>query len=176
MFAFYAVLSYTILIQTRRSSTLHLIAHVEEKFVPNVLFDTVTNLYLTPYFRSISHFWLITGFVTRLTRRVPLVELELLLFPEHLSPSPVFSGVGVTPYLVICVFFVDRCLSFSTFSFGHCVVCSSSIYGFWLPLWYLRNPRTDIINKKIKKQKHNVRTIPKSYTWRQNGYHEHAYR
>jgi hypothetical protein len=105
MFAFYAVLSYTILIQTRRSSTLHLIAHVEEKFVPNVLFDTVTNLYLTPYFRSISHFWLITGFVTRLTRRVPLVELELLLFPEHLSSSPVFNGVGVTPYLVLCVFF-----------------------------------------------------------------------
>ena len=24
-----------------------------------------------------------------------------------------------------------------TFSFGHCVVCSS-IYGFWLPLWYLQ--------------------------------------
>jgi hypothetical protein len=23
-------------------------------------------------------------------------------------------------------------------SFGHCVVCSSSIYGFWLPLWYLQ--------------------------------------
>jgi hypothetical protein len=22
-------------------------------------------------------------------------------------------------------------------SFGHCVVCPSSIYGFWLPLWYL---------------------------------------
>jgi hypothetical protein len=21
---------------------------------------------------------------------------------------------------------------------GHCVVCSSSIYGFWLPLWYLQ--------------------------------------
>jgi hypothetical protein len=43
MFAFYAVLSYKILIQTRRSSTLHvhLIAHAEDKFVPNVLFDTV---------------------------------------------------------------------------------------------------------------------------------------
>jgi hypothetical protein len=25
-----------------------------------------------------------------------------------------------------------------TFSFGHCVVCSSSIYRFWLPLWYLQ--------------------------------------
>jgi hypothetical protein len=25
-----------------------------------------------------------------------------------------------------------------TFSFGHCVVCPSSIYGFWLPSWYLQ--------------------------------------
>ena len=24
------------------------------------------------------------------------------------------------------------------FSFGHCVVCSSSIYGFWMLLWYLQ--------------------------------------
>jgi hypothetical protein len=30
--------------------------------------------------------------------------------------------------LYVC--FVDRCLFFYTFSFGHCVVCSSSIYGF----------------------------------------------
>jgi hypothetical protein len=42
--------------------------------------------------------------VTRLTRRVPLVELELLLLSEHLRSSPVSRGVGVTPYLVICVF------------------------------------------------------------------------
>jgi hypothetical protein len=27
---------------------------------------------------------------------------------------------------------------FVLFLFGHCVVCSSSIYGFWLPLWYLQ--------------------------------------
>jgi hypothetical protein len=26
-----------------------------------------------------------------------------------------------------------------TFSFGHCVICSSSIYGFWLPLWLASN-------------------------------------
>jgi hypothetical protein len=26
-----------------------------------------------------------------------------------------------------------------TFSFGHCVICSSSIYGFWLPLWLSSN-------------------------------------
>ena len=28
---------------------------------------------------------------------------------------------------------------FCTFSFGHCFVCSSMIYAFWLPLWYLLN-------------------------------------
>jgi hypothetical protein len=47
-------------------------------------------------------------------------------------------GVPATRYIVLCVCFVDRCLSFCTFSFGHCVVCYSSIYRFWLPLWYLQ--------------------------------------
>ena len=42
--------------------------------------------------------------------------------------TPVFSGARVTRSLVLCVCFVDRCLSFCPFSFGHCVVCSSSIY------------------------------------------------
>ena len=72
--------------------------------------------------------------VTRLTRWVPLVEQEQLTLPEHLS----FNGVRVTRSLVLCVCFVDHCLSFYPFSFGHCVVCSSSIYGFWLLLWYLQ--------------------------------------
>ena len=40
----------------------------------------------------------------------------------------VFSGVCVTRSLVLCVCCVDRCLSFCPFSFGHCVVCSSSTY------------------------------------------------
>jgi hypothetical protein len=56
----------------------------------------------------------------------------------HLSSPPVFSGVRVTRSFVLYVCFVDRCLSFCTFSFGHCVIGSSSIYGFWLPLWYLQ--------------------------------------
>ena len=64
-----------------------------------------------------------------------LVEQELLTLPEHLSSPPVFIWVRVTRSLVSYVCFVDRCLSFCLFSFGHCVVCSL-IYGFWLPLWY----------------------------------------
>ena len=51
-----------------------------------------------------------------------------------------FSGVRVTRSLVLFVCFVDSCLSFYTFSFGHCIVCSSSTYEFWLPLWYLQTP------------------------------------
>ena len=78
---------------------------------------------------SFPHSRLITGFVTRLIRRVTLVEQDLLTLPEHLSSPPVFSGVHVARSLVLYVCFVDRCLSFCTFSFGHCVVCSS-IYGF----------------------------------------------
>jgi hypothetical protein len=81
--------------------------------------------------RSFPHSWLITGFVTRLTRRVPLVEQELITLP-------VFSGVRVTRSLTLYICFVFRCLSICPLSFGHCVFCSSSIYGFWLPLWYLQ--------------------------------------
>jgi hypothetical protein len=79
------------------------------------------------------HSWPITGFITRLTRRVSLVEQELLTLPEHLRSPPVFSGVHVTRSLVLWLCFVDHCLSFCFFSFGRCIVCSS-IYGFWLPL------------------------------------------
>ena len=101
---------------------------------------------------------------TRLTQRVPVVEQKLLTLPEHLGSPPVLSGVRVTRFLVLCVCFVARCLFFCLFlslvfavlrctnaDYGifklflhlyegqwHCVVCSSSIYGFWLPLWYLQ--------------------------------------
>ena len=50
--------------------------------------------------RSFLHSWLITRFVTRLTRWVPLVKQELLTLPGHMSPPPVVSGVRVTRSLV----------------------------------------------------------------------------
>jgi hypothetical protein len=100
--------------------------------------------------RSFPHSWLITRFVTRLTRRVPLVEQELLTLTEHLSSPLVSSGVRVTRSLVLSVCFVDRCLSFCTFSFGHCVVCFSTIYGFWLLLWYLQTLFVPYISRHKK--------------------------
>ena len=37
-----------------------------------------------------------------------------------------------------CLFSFDvRIMITPLVSFGHCVVCSSSMYGYWLPLWYL---------------------------------------
>ena len=44
---------------------------------------------------------LITGFVTRATGRVPLVEQEVLIFPEHLCSPPIFGGVRVTQSSVL---------------------------------------------------------------------------
>jgi hypothetical protein len=44
--------------------------------------------------------------------------------PEF-TPGFKWGCVGQSLYIVFCVCFVDRCLSFCTFSFGHCVVCSS---------------------------------------------------
>ena len=81
-------------------------------------------------------------FTTRLTWREPLVNQELITFPEHLSSLPVFSGVRVTRSLVLYVCFVYVVCPFVLFllaivlsvfwplcclSFGHCVVCLLAI-------------------------------------------------
>jgi hypothetical protein len=66
-------------------------------------------------FRFFPHSRLITGFVSRLTCWVSLVEQELLTLLGHLSSLPVFSGVGVTQSLVLYVCFVDCCLFFCPF-------------------------------------------------------------
>ena len=104
--------------------------------------DYIMNITEDIYYTDMFHLsntlrgaFLITGCVTRVTQRVLLVKQELPTIPEHLSSSLVFSGVHVTRSLVLFVCFVDDCLYFCTCSFGHCVVCSSSIYGFLLPIW-----------------------------------------
>ena len=65
------------------------------------------------------HLWLITGFLTRVIRRVPHVVKELLTLPdyprwEHL---PFLSGVSVAQSLVLCVMFCRSLLVLLSFSF-----------------------------------------------------------
>jgi hypothetical protein len=52
-----------------------------------------------------------------------------------------FQNYRIISFQVSLVFYVMFCRSLfvlSYFSFGHCIVFPSSIYGFWLPLWYLQ--------------------------------------
>ena len=87
-------------------------------------------------FRSFPHSWLIIGFVTRITLRVPLMEQELSTLPEHPSSPlgfPVFSGVLVcfTRSLVLCTLYNVLYIVVCPFVlFDQCIVCPSLIYGF----------------------------------------------
>ena len=85
--------------------------------------------------------WQTSNYNTRTIRHPPkltLVERNCLPFwRTEVHPQVLVGFVLLTP-LVVCVCFEDRCLSFCPFSFGHCVVCPSSIYGFWLPIWYIQ--------------------------------------
>jgi hypothetical protein len=71
-----------------------------------------------------------------LTRRISQsdwnIQIKLNYLKLDLRNCTIFS-VGCL-LVAACV---NRCLSFCTFSFGHCIVCSSSIYGLRLPIWYL---------------------------------------
>ena len=64
---------------------------------------------------------------------MPLVEHELLTLPEYMSLTPFASGVRLTPTLVLCVSFVDHCLSF-------CPLCCLSSFELRIltTLWYLQ--------------------------------------
>ena len=88
--------------------------------------------------------------IRTLTRQVRLVEQELHI----ISGARACSGVPFVQFLIFCVvfclfvplfrslyslfFFELRLLITPLVSFGHCIVCPSSSYDFWLPFWYLQ--------------------------------------
>ena len=89
--------------------------------------------------RSFPHSRLITEFVTRLTRRVPLVEQELLMRPEHLSSPPVLVGfVYDEGYSrnALCTLNLISTFYYLILSFI-CMLCRSlfvHLYSFFWPL------------------------------------------
>ena len=73
----------------------------------------------------------IYGFWLPLWYRVAIVLYVLLRYADSDYPFDIL-------WPLCCLFFFDiRILIIPLVSCGHCVVCSSSIYGFWLPLCYL---------------------------------------
>ena len=79
--------------------------------------------------------FLIRLYSCRLTvaRRVSHVEQKLLTLSGHLSSLPVFSGVRVARSLVLCIVCCITFVVLFLLSVGHCTVCPSSVYDFWLP-------------------------------------------
>ena len=67
--------------------------------------------------RLFTHSWLVTGFVTRVRRRVSLVEQEQLRLPEHMS----FNDVRVARSLVFFIMFCT--LLFVPSYFFFCPLC-----------------------------------------------------
>jgi hypothetical protein len=59
--------------------------------------------------------------------------------------------------------FCRFCLSFCTFSFGDCVVCSSLIYGFWLLLWYLQTLLSTQNTKTLLKDWIHIKSSSAAY-------------
>ena len=81
-------------------------------------------------FRSFPYSWLITSFVTRVTRRVSLVEQELLALLEPLSSHPVFNGVRITRSLVLCGMFCRPL--FVLLLFFSWPLCCLSFFDLWI--------------------------------------------
>jgi hypothetical protein len=68
---------------------------------------TYDHIYSTcrKHYRSFSYSWLATGFVTKVIRRVSLVEQKMLTIPKHLCSPLVFSEFRVARSLLFCVLF-----------------------------------------------------------------------
>ena len=116
------------------------------------------------------------------------MEQDLLTLPEHPSSSPVILvGLCYSIFSFMCMF-CRLLFILLHFPFGHCVVCSSSIYGLWLPLWYLQtllcsylNSNTNqsiitansdgnySINRRLTETKYleldNLGNISKTFSW-----------
>jgi hypothetical protein len=119
--------------------------------------------------RSFPHSRPITRFVTRLTRRIPLVEEELLLtLPEHLSSPPDFSGVRVTRSLLLYVCFVDRYLSFLYFFFWPLCCLSFDLRILIIPLVSSNSSCTGILKLFSVCKSINVQLECETAMWGQN--------
>ena len=70
-----------------------------------------------------------------LKRRVSLVRLTR---PEHMSSRRILVGFLLFNLYISAYFLYIILCPFCPLSLGHCTVCPSSIYGYWLPLWYLQ--------------------------------------
>jgi hypothetical protein len=77
------------------------------------------------YPTSIYAFWLPLWYL------LPIISSVLLWFVPSDYPFGIFWPLYRLSYFDLCLLIIP------SVSFGHCIVCPSSIHAFWLPLWYL---------------------------------------
>ena len=65
-----------------------------------------------------------------------VLQIAVCPFIIFLFAIVLFGPLRFTTPFGIFFCFVDRCLFVCSFSLGHYIACPSSIYNFWLPLWY----------------------------------------
>jgi hypothetical protein len=77
--------------------------------------------------------------------RLPLWYLVAIVLSVILRFTASDYHFGIL-WPLYCLSFYDlRLLITSLVSCGHCIACPSTIYGFWLPLWYLQTFLTSYI-------------------------------
>ena len=99
-----------------------------------IIHQYITNpVFVCILFPNTCHIYIIIVLLLYMKQKMTEISVNLIssrVFCANFNLPPVFSGVRATRSLVLCVCFVDRCLSFCRFSFGHCAVCQSSFNGF----------------------------------------------
>jgi len=106
----------TVLISLISTMCLWNIRHKWNGFFPLVL----------SYIRFFLYSSLITGLATRIIRRKPLPDRNSLMFLGTSVHPRFLVGFMLLERLFSVSCFIDRCLTFWTFSFGNCVVCPSN--------------------------------------------------
>jgi hypothetical protein len=67
-----------------------------------------------------------------------VIRISKLTKNRQYNGQKIPKGQSESVNRLYCLFFVDLLILITPLvSFGHCIVCSSSIYWFWFPFWYL---------------------------------------
>ena len=95
----------------------------------------------TNTFNLSKHFPVLSSFMTyhRMCNQINTTGATSAAGTDYPSGASAFTpGFQWGSYFSMIFSFICNVLQFVVrpFSFGHCVVCSSSTYGFWLPLQY----------------------------------------
>ena len=106
--------------------------------IPLVSFDHCVVFCSSMIYRFWLHPWYLLAIFSSMIYRFWLHSCYLLAIVLSVLLWVMDSDYTLGIFWPLCLFFYDLgIVIYPLVSFGHCVVCSSMIYRFWLHLWYL---------------------------------------